>query len=215
MGGTGYSQFLQRGRGRLQPLSKVITSPVQPLAPSLSVLSEKSIESAELTQCYHLDNLGSKDSTLKASSTSDFETDSLERNHVGHIVTPSPHTATPSPVLVDDSAKLFPPTPGTAHHQPNLVINYAVQDGTTTLSPIWNRMQRLFTESDSSSNSEYITSYIGRTTPSPRRVECGGKRVGADSGQGESSDEEGSEDSDGSDSGDACEPGEVCGSSHQ
>ncbi len=51
--------------------------------------------------------------------------------------------------------------------------------------------------SDSDSNSEYITSYIGRSTPIVRgRGSEGVKRVGVDSGQGESSDEGSSSDSD-------------------
>ncbi len=122
--GTTFSQYLQRGRGRLQPLTKTTSSSVQPPSP-LSVVAE----SAERTLSYPSlhDDGGSGNSTLKASSASDFETDSLEAkksptNEIPvsvvsplglntSIVSPSMAAITPSP-LEGQMLNLFPPTPG-------------------------------------------------------------------------------------------------------
>lgn len=195
-GSSSNTNIKLRGRGRLQSITKVTTSTAQPL----SVLSERSVESPppERAQSYpslHSEGDESTHSTLKASSTSNFETDSLERSdRLAPVVPLSP--AVESPLLETQVSNLFPPTPGTAHHQPNLMINYAHQEGTSPLSPIWGgRFHPLSSDAESS---EYITSYIGTcSTPSPRGEGCV-KRVGADSGQGESSEEEeeGSDESD-------------------
>ena len=74
----------------------------------------------------------------------------------------------------------------------NLVVNYAMQDNSNPLSPIWNQMQYFRTDSETSSNSEYITSYIENPTPVLRvqPPDPTGRKVGADSGHGESTDEE-------------------------
>ena len=53
-------------------------------------------------------------------------------------------------------------------------------------------MQYLRTDSETTSNSEYITSYIGTQTPVPflRPPDPANRKAGADSGHGESTDEE-------------------------
>ena len=195
-----------KGRGRLQPLVMTVTptSPVSKMLPKLSNINED-IESTSYAE------LGSKDSTLKASSKSDFETDSLERHGVigdvstvGTVISSNVHSPNGGaiPVIGYIQMGVVPPTPQEPHaqqsHPPpplqpsNLVVNYAVQDGSTPLSPIWNRMQFLRTDSETSSNSEYITSYIGRLTPLPhvQAPDPAGRKLGADSGHGESSDED-------------------------
>lgn len=208
---TGHTHFQPRGRGRLQPLnlSKSPMSPVNKIAsPSLSVVSEATESSDRtLTQTRSSQDLlgskvslGSKDSTLKASSHSDFEADSLENDvamaNKTRTITQTkaePSSFSPlSPPLENTVFHAIPPTPGSVFPQSNLMVNYAVQNATTPLSPIWNRMQYLHTDTETSCNSEYITSYIGRLTPLPRvqAPDCASKRVGADSGQGESTDED-------------------------
>ncbi len=184
------------------------SSPIQPPSISLSMVTERYAESAERTDStteLQDSQDDSNNSTLKASiSGSEFDVDSLEKSH---NITAAPVVPNPPPTILSPLEaqvfNLFPPTPGTAHHQSNLVINYARQEGNVPLSPIWNRMPSTSTDT---SSSEFITSYIGQsTTPSPRESgECGDVRrvvVGADSGQGESSGEEGrSEGSDDTDS---------------
>ena len=204
---TGPSHFQQRGRGRLQPL-KIAKSPMTPVnkisSPTLSVVTEAT-ESSDTTRTRSSQDLlgskvslDSKESTLKASSHSDFEADSLE-NDVAMANKTARSTITQTiaePSSADPLSPLentvFPPTPVSVLPQSNLVVNYAVQNATTPLSPIWNRMQYLQTDTETSSNSEYITSYIGRLTPLPRLPvpDSDSKRVGADSGQGESTDED-------------------------
>ena len=211
-----------KGRGRLQPLVLSVT-PTSPIAakmlPTLSNINEDNESGSfdkTLTKSFHDLGSTSKDSTLKDSSHSDFETDSLERHgviggdlSVGTMI-PS-HTHSHSPLASGGGGSGGPgaiPIIGYVqmpHHQQqggphplpvhssNLVVNYAVQDGSIPLSPIWNQMQFLRTDSETSSNSEYITSYIGRLTPLPhvQAPDPGGSRkFGADSGHGESSDEE-------------------------
>ena len=176
-----------------------------------------------LTKSFH--DLGSKDSTLKESSRSDFETDSLERHGViggdESIGSPIPnHTHSPGgggggggesggAVPVIRYIQMLHPSPNPAphHHQqqqlhggqypltlhsPNVIVNYAVQDGSLPLSPIWNQMQYFRTDTETSSNSEFITSYIERLSPLQhiQPPDAGGRKYGADSGNGESSDEE-------------------------
>ena len=53
-------------------------------------------------------------------------------------------------------------------------------------------MQYLRTDSETTSNSEYITSYIGSQSPFPfvRAPDPGNRKLGTDSGHGESSDED-------------------------
>ena len=213
-----------KGRGRLQPLVVSITptSPIAKMLPTLSNINEDN-ESGSfdkmLTKSFHDLGSTSKDSTLKDSSRSDFETDSLERHgiiggdlSVGTMIPSHTHSHSPSALGGGSSsgAGAVPvigyvqmlPSPhhhqqGGPHplpvHSSNLVVNYAVQDGSIPLSPIWNQMQFLRTDSETSSNSEYITSYIGRLTPLPhvQAPDPGGSRkFGADSGHGESSDED-------------------------
>lgn len=211
---AGNAHQLMKGRGRLQPLVMAVTppSPASKMLPTLSNINEDS----ESGSCA---DLGSQDSTLKDSSQSDFATDSLERHGVvGDVSTvgtiiPSHNTQSPSggaiPVIgyvQMGEFRLFPPTPQEPHpHHPvpsqssNLVVNYAVQDGSIPLSPIWNQMQFLRTDSETSSNSEYITSFIGRLTPLPhvQAPDPAGRKFGADSGHGESSDDDHAEESSG------------------
>ncbi len=204
-----YGQYRQKGRGRLVPLTNKKSSPVQQPSSPLSMVTERTAESAEPTNStteLHDSQDDSNNSTLKASvSGSEFDVDSLEKSR--NTPAEPPVAPIPTPTILSpleaQVLNLFPPTPGTAHHQSNLVINYARQEGNVPLSPIWNRVPS--TDVDSSSNSEFITSYIGQsTTPSPREHGvCGVKRVGADSGQGESSSgeegrSEGSDDTDSS-----------------
>ena len=182
-----------------------------------------------LTKSFH--DLSSKDSTLKESSRSDFETDSLERHGVvggdESIGSPIPVSHTHSlkggggggavPVISYIQMLHPSPNPSPHHHQqqqlhggqnplntlhsPNVIVNYAVQDGSLPLSPIWNQMQYFRTDTETSSNSEFITSYIERLSPLQhiQRPDAGGRKYGADSGNGESSDDEQAENgSDGS-----------------
>ncbi len=195
--GSFQARTKRRGQGQLQSLTKPSQIPMH----TLSRLSESPPERTQSYPSLQSEDDDSKHSTLKASSTSNFETDSLERSGCLPLsLAPAvPHSPVvdKSPSLEAQVINLFSPTPGTAHHQPNLMINYARQEGNSPLSPIWNRMPHLGSDGESS---EYITSYIGTcSTPSPRGEGCV-KRVGADSGHGESSEEEGSDESD---------PGEV------
>jgi hypothetical protein len=188
------------------------------MLPTLSNINEDNENGSfdkTLTKSFHDLAIGSKDSTLKDSSHSDFETDSLERHGViggdmsiGTIIPSHTHSHSPSAgggggpgaVPVIGYVQMLPSPhhqQGGPHplpvHSSNLVVNYAVQDGSIPLSPIWNQMQFLRTDSETSSNSEYITSYIGRLTPLPHvhAPDPGGSRkFGADSGHGESSDED-------------------------
>lgn len=211
------------------------TSPISKMLPQLSNINEdvESTLSLDKTLTKSFAEMGSKDSTLKDSSRSDFETDSLERYGVAGdaasigTMIPSHTRSSSSPsgssgtipitgyIQTGGNVRLLPPTPQEPHphhhHVPsqssNLVVNYAVQDGSIPLSPIWNRMQFLRTDSETSSNSEYITSYIGRLTPLPhvQAPDPGSRKFGADSGHGESTDED--QDGDSS-SGSDCEGGE-------
>lgn len=82
----------------------------------------------------------SSDSTLRASMnvlpTDQFEADSLERSMR------APRALNPSQQL----------NGGVASPQDNLMINYAVRDGSIPLSPIWNQLQYLRSESETSSS---------------------------------------------------------------
>ena len=215
----GHAHHPVKGRGRLQPLvvSLTPTSPIAKMLPTLSNINEDNESGSfdkTLTKSFH--DLGSKDSTLKDESRSDFETDSLERHgviiggdmSVGTMIPSHTHSHSPSgpgggAVPVIGYVQMLP----SPHHhqqqqlhggphqlpsQSNLVVNYAVQDGSLPLSPIWNQMQFLRTDSETSSNSEYITSYIGRLTPLPhvQAPDPASRKFGADSGHGESSDED-------------------------
>ena len=191
------------------------TSPIAKMLPQLSNINEDVESTTSLDKTL---TLGSKDSTLKDSSRSDFETDSLERYgvagdaaSVGTVIRSHAHSpSSPSGsggaipitgyIQTSGDIRVLPPTPQEPrphhYHGPsqssNLVVNYAVQDGSNPLSPIWNRMQYFRTDSETSSNSEYITSYIGRLTPVPhvQAPDPGNRKFGADSGHGESTDEE-------------------------
>lgn len=132
----------------------------------------------------HLSNpsqqsMGSKDSsTLKSS---DFEADSLEQEVIlfstnSSATTPRhlpargerpPHlngspAAQPPTDPQRDAGRLLPPPP----QNPNLMVNYANPHSSTPLSPIWNQLGFL-SDTDASTNSEYITSYVGKLTPLP------------------------------------------------
>ena len=196
-----------KGRGRLQPLSLSVTptSPMSKMLPNINEDNESSSSDKTLTKSFT--ELGSKDSTLKDSSRSDFATDSLEGHGVigavssiGTIIPSHTHSHSSGDVPVIgyvqmDNFKVLPPTPQQPHPLPsqsNTVVNYAVQDGSIPLSPIWNQMQFLRTDSETSTNSEYITSYIGRLTPIPhvQAPDPASRKFGADSGHGESTDED-------------------------
>ena len=192
---------LSKGPGRLQPLS--VVSPTSPSVKKMTNLSninedtESSSLEKTLTRTRSLSEVtgGSKDSTLKASSHSDFESDSLEHHSV---VMSRTGLASGCSNTNGDAAMRFvnhqvtemnivPPTPrrNAGAQQSNVVVNYATKDGSIPLSPIWNRMQYLRSDSETSTNSEYITSYIGRLTPLPH-VQApypGDWKVGADSGR--------------------------------
>ena len=90
----------------------------------------------------------------------------------------------------------------------NLVINYAVKDSDTPLSPIWYMAQKSDSDTSSGNNnnnnnnnnvvvvlfSEYISSYIGAQTPFPYNLFSPidhnlPYKKNADSGQGESEEE--------------------------
>lgn len=210
-----------RGRLQPLVMAITPTSPVSKMLPTLSNINED-IESTSspdklLAELGSKDST-LKDSTLKDSSRSDFETDSLERYgvardvaSVGTIIPSHTHSPMSPPsssgavpvvgyIQMGGDFRVLPPTPPEPHpHQhigppppSNLVVNYAVQDGSIPLSPIWNRMQFLRTDSETSSNSEYITSYIGRLTPLPhvQAPDPANRKFGADSGHGESTDED-------------------------
>ena len=180
-----------KGRGRFKNTPP--HSPTSPMTPMLSSVNEdpESLPSDKtLTQTESFARFSSKDSTLK---NSDFDTDSLE----GHGVNIE-GTRTKGEVLISreqrETRLVLPPPPQNS----NLVVNYPNPHSTTPLSPIWDQIQYFRAESETSTNSEYITSYIGKMTPLPDLlspdfnkvtpgVEFGKKTTGADSGQGESS----------------------------
>lgn len=165
----------------------------KPLGSSLSVVTEATESfNRTLSATRSVQDLASssesKESTLKASSHSAFETDSLDSDVAKATMKLPSQTArqasgNPLPPAVD-------PTPDHALPPANLVISHAIQGLATPLSPIWNQMQYLRTDSETS-NTDYITSYIGRSTPLPRLhvPDHTGKHVSGDSGQGESSDD--------------------------
>lgn len=133
------------------------TSPQNSKAtPKLSVVSEEKLSRADNTFSF-----GSKDSTLR--NNSDFEVDSLETEVVlmstNNSTVNGGRTATAGG---DPQQRLLPPP-----HNPNVMVNYADPHGSIPLSPIWNQIGYFQTESSSSTNSEYITSYIGPQTPLP------------------------------------------------
>lgn len=163
-----------KGRGRYSKLLSP-TSPLGKVAPRLSVLNEIA-EDKTLTKTgsYAQQSMGSKDSsTLKSS---DFEVDSLEQEVVLFSTNSSARTSPHHPQTKGEGTLmngtmaesreprfLLPPAPLNR----NLVVNYADPHGSTPLSPIWNQLEYFRMESDNSTNSEYITSYIGKLTPLP------------------------------------------------
>ena len=84
----------------------------------------------------------STDSTLKASisipSSDQFEVDSLERSMKKPTVQSPPQQ-----------------NPGLVSPQDNAMVNYAVRNGSAPLSPIWNQLQYLRSESETSSSGKY------------------------------------------------------------
>lgn len=210
---SGGKQDSDKGHGRFLAANvapKNAFSPTSPGAkavPKLGILNEiteSPADKAHTGSSTHLSS-GSKDSTLK---NSDFEADSLE---VDVTRQPSSHskqrTETDLPTSSKSSkvrgrgeeagtktrgreeAMALPLPP----HNSNLVVNYAEPEGSNPLSPIWNPY--FHTNSDTSTNSEYITSYIGKATPlpnvpSPNSATAVTKKLSADSGHGESSDSE-------------------------
>ena len=136
--------------------------------PKLSVVNEGVEKNPEMTASQS--SMSSKGSTLK---NGDFEVDSLEQEVVLFSTNPStpttPHAHIPpkGAMMMNGvpsragGGMLLPPPP----RNPNLVVNYADPHGSATLSPIWNQYFR--TDSETSTNSEYITSYVGKLTPLP------------------------------------------------
>ena len=155
-----------KGRGRSDKPSPM--SPLAKVAPLSSVTEIKTEAFTELksAETFSRSSFGSKDSTLKYS---DFEADSLEQEqeivllstksspHPLHVKGEVPNGTTAEP----QETKLMPP------HNPNSMINYADPHGSAPLSPIWNQLQYFRTESETSTNSEYITSFLGGQTPLP------------------------------------------------
>ncbi len=169
----------------------------------LSIVSEESLGGGGGAQTVSSTQLSysSKESTLKNSE--DFDPDSLEGRDSASTSTPTPNglkqnrtqgEATTINVIPASAERrgegpVLPPPPQTS----NLVVNYADQTGSTPLSPIWNQFNYFRTESSTSTSSDFITSYIGKISPLPSVLSPDyrvNKRLGADSGHGESSDSE-------------------------
>ncbi len=185
---------------RLQPLTLPKAPPLSspPVLPQgnfspLSVVNEDAeISSSDKTLTQSKTSLCHTGSTLKASSHSDFETDSLEAHGVNVAMTTSEtRTATENARQAGVSVQVSP-----SFHSPpgqalgpasNLMVTYAMRDGSVPLSPIWNQMQYLRTDTETSSNSDYITSYVGLNSPLPhvRAPEPPNRRLGIDSGKGQ------------------------------
>lgn len=162
----GHGRYLAVGNKNVMVLSP--TSPQSKLAPTLSVVNEEKLEGPlSKTETFSRSSFGSKDSTLK-NSVSDFEVDSLEQEREIVLFSTNsrqPQTKGEGPVngTVAESRLVLPPPP----HNPNVVVNYADPQSSAPLSPIWNQIQYFRTDSNTSTNSEYITSYIGEQTPLP------------------------------------------------
>lgn len=123
---------------------------------------EKGERPLSKVETFSRSSFGSKDSTLK---NSDFEVDSLEQEQEVVLLSTNPKTRVEGSVngTVAESRLVLPPPPS----NPNVVVNYADPHSSAPLSPIWNQFQYFRTESNSSTNSEYITSYLGQQTPLP------------------------------------------------
>ncbi len=183
---------------RLLPLSPPQASARSPQAISpqaatklscLSVVNEDTeSSSSEKTLTQSKTSLSQAGGTLKASSHSDFETDSLEAHGASGAAVGGETVRQQTGVHVSSPSVLSPlglPTTAQATSPAsNLVVTYAMQEGSVPLSPIWNQMQYLRTDSESSSNSEYITSYVGHGSPLPQILppEPPYRRPGGDSG---------------------------------
>ena len=154
------------GRGRFYGTRHAMKSPTSPLtkvAPKLSVVNEgveatpppppAAAAAAEMTASHS--SMSSKGSTLK---NGDFEADSLDQEVVLFSTNSSVRT---HPHALINGGVVLPHPP----RNKNLVVNYADPHGSGTLSPIWNQYFR--TDSETSTNSEYITSYVGELTPLP------------------------------------------------
>ena len=167
-----------KGRGRYT--KNTIPSPTSPLATKvpmgnkLSVLDELRESSEKSLSNSSQQSMGS--STLKSS---DFEIDSLEQSQEVVLLSTSPrHLQTKGEGSQSNSGEregreaagggggggLNLPLPP---QNPNLMVNYANRHGNTPLSPIWNQIGYFQSDTDASTNSEFITSYIGDMTPLP------------------------------------------------
>ena len=203
------------------PTSQRNTQPPPPLQPALSVVVELSESMSSSTHLDHaklhpalLDSThsdpalvastpGSEGSTLKASSQSEFETDSLEWRKTPTLTThpqshapPSstrPHPlASPSglPPTVDQFYQLTrQPSIGSPAPSSNTITNYAAVSGSTPLSPIWNLdLPQSTTGSNSSSSSDYIVSALAAGPAPLPGLRSNPRAPGLDSGH--STDEE-------------------------
>lgn len=175
------------GRGRFLAANATKNTLLSPTSPSargtkkLSVVNEliEGFEKAaeiptnqfsKVEETFSRSSISSKDSTLK---NSDFEVDSLEQEVVlfstksnsGSNTSRQPQSKGEGPTnsSVAEHRLVLPPPP----HNPNVVVNYADPHSSTPLSPIWNQIQYFQSDSNTSTNSEYITSYIGHQTPLP------------------------------------------------
>jgi hypothetical protein len=178
--------------------------PPPPLQPKLSVVVELSESIGSSTHFDHAltdSTPGSEGSTLKASSQSEFETDSLERRNTPTLTTPpqshAPYSARPHPVQSPLSPRsALPPTveqlyqltrqPSSPAPSSNTVTNYAAVSGSTPLSPIWNLD---LPQSRSSSDSDYIISALA-DGPSPLPGLRSNPRAAPGLDSGHSTDEE-------------------------
>ena len=190
---------------QLRPMLSIVNEDPESLASSIhlgSEVTESRSDHALLTSKAS----SSDESTLKASSHSEFETDSLEQRTTPFQTTPilskltqshTPSYYTRSSVSIQNS---LPPTitqfyelTRQASHTPssNTITHVAVQDGSIPLSPIWNQDQMSSqSHSEATESNEYITSFVGALAPPAEAAGPIPIPAGLDSGQGESSDEE-------------------------
>lgn len=213
-GGSGRPRSISASHGNPINLASVLSivnedSESTVGSPSLlpETLSDQSLLSVRLPS--------SEESTLRASSQSDFEVDSLERKNgsTPHVIAEPPllrhHSqlastpARPStlhssvsiqhalPATVDQFYELTRQTSNASHAlSTHTVVNYAVQEGSVALSPIWDQTQFSRSQSEDGTASEYITSFVGSLTETPDAPNPDTQAPGSDSGQGGSTDEE-------------------------
>lgn len=169
----GRGRYLGGGNNKNPPMPSPVTSPLtRGPPPKLGVVNEVASESNTLTNSSS--QLGSKDSTNSTLKSSEFEVDSLEQEVVLLSTNPSSPRLSRSKGAGShlngtvseprgDQGVLLPAPP----NNPNLMVHYPDPHGPTPISPIWNQIGYFRAESDTSTNSEYITSYIGKLTPLP------------------------------------------------